>query len=106
MKLDPSVLRCLRRQAVPDEIGDAIGGGWIEIGQDNDRVARVADLEVAVHSRRAAAMTEAPNTIGAVLTETVTVPAASGRLRLTGCQQRGVIGVEELVPGDRGREAE
>src|SRR3954464_14470800 len=84
-------------EAVEDEVGDALGGGRIEVGEHGYGVAGAgADLQHAVHAGGSSAVTEAASAVDPAVLEAEGVGVVGGS-GLAGGEQFQVGGVEELV---------
>src|SRR5437762_11018662 len=91
-------VRLLLRQPVCDELGDAAGCRWVEVREHGHNVAGGwADLEFAIHPRRASAMTKTADAVGRVVVETEGIAAAPRRIDLARRQHFRITRVDQLV---------
>jgi hypothetical protein len=87
----------LSRLTFGNPVRDA-AGGRIDVGERYDRVSRCGtDLQVAAHTGRAAAVSEAPHAVNGDVVEAECVLAAVGRFDLARREEGGVFWVEQFV---------
>ena len=85
------------RQSIRDEFGNTTGGGRVHVGEDGNHIAGSGtDLQISIHSRRTAAMTEATCPVHLAISKSIGV-AAIGRFRLACSEQFRVMRVQQLV---------
>src|SRR6266550_6947011 len=88
----------LLRQSAGNELGDAAGGGRVQVRQHGHNVAGCgADLEFAIHPGSAPAMTKTADAVGRAIIETERIAAAPRRINLARGKRLRILRIEQLV---------
>src|SRR5439155_22739330 len=88
----------LPREPAGNELGDAAGGGRVEVRQAGPTIAGCgAHPEFAVQPGRAPAMTKTADAVGRAIIETERIPAASRRINFARGKRFRILRIEQLV---------
>ena len=95
-------------QAICDEVGDTAGSRWVQIRKHHDDIAALGkDMEVAVHARGAAPVAELAHSSARIrVHEPECILCPSRCIDLSGCEQIGVLRIQQFVIGESIREAQ